>query len=78
MKIYLHGQMDYAKKLKLRFRVGDLDLPGKRKRYTSRREEEDVATNMCPRGTTIESIGLTWQKNVKYTRRNGMPLRRGK
>ena len=46
--------MDYAKKLKLRFRVGDLDLP-ERKRYTSSREEEDVATNMCPCGTTIES-----------------------
>ena len=27
MKAYLHGPMDYAKKLKLRFRVGDLDLP---------------------------------------------------
>ena len=48
--------MDYAKKLELRFRVGDLDLPERRKRYTSSREEEeeDVATNMCPCGTTIE------------------------
>ena len=55
MKTYLHGPMDYAKKLKLRFRVGDLDLPERRKRYTSSREEEDVATNMCPCGTTIES-----------------------
>ena len=53
-KTYLHGPMDYAKKLKLRFRVGDLDLPEKRKRHTSSREEEDVATNMCPCGTTIE------------------------
>ena len=44
--MYLHGPMDYAKKLKLRFRVGDLDLPERRKRYTSSREE-DVATNMC-------------------------------
>ena len=26
---YLHGPMDYAKTLKLRFRVGDLDLPEK-------------------------------------------------
>ena len=32
MKTYLHGPMDYAKKLKLRFRVGDLDLPERRKR----------------------------------------------
>ena len=54
MKTYLHGPMDYAKKLKLRFRVGDLDLPEKRKRYTSSREE-DVATNMWPCGTAIES-----------------------
>ena len=37
--------MDYAKKLKLRLRVGDLDLPERRKRYTSSREEEDVATS---------------------------------
>ena len=33
MKTYLHGPMDYAKTLKLRFRVGDLDLPERRKRY---------------------------------------------
>ena len=54
MKTYVHGPMDYAKKLKLRFRVEDLDLPERRKRYTSSREE-DVATYMCPCGTTIES-----------------------
>ena len=48
--------MDYAKKLKLRFRVGDLNLPERRKkRYTSGGEEEDVVTYMCPCGTTIES-----------------------
>ena len=46
--------MDYAKRLKLRFRVGDVDLPKRRKRYTSSREE-DVDTNMCLCGTTIES-----------------------
>ena len=55
MKTYLHGPMDYAKKLKLRFRVGNLDLPEKRKKYSSSQEEEDVATNMCPCGTTIAS-----------------------
>ena len=55
MKTYLHGPMDYAKKLTLRNRVGDMDLPERRKRYTSSWEEEDVATNMCPCGTTIES-----------------------
>ena len=46
--------MGYAQKLKLQFRVEDLDLPERIKRYTSSREE-DVATNMCPCGTTIES-----------------------
>ena len=55
MKTYLHGAMDYAKNLKLRFCVGDLDLPERRMRYASSREEEDVATNMCPYGTTVES-----------------------
>ena len=30
IKGYLHGPMDYAKKPKLRLRVGDLDLPEKR------------------------------------------------
>ena len=54
MKTYLHGPMDYAKKLKLRFRVGDMYLPERRNRYTSGRVEEDVSTNMCPCGTTTE------------------------
>ena len=35
-------------KLILRFRVGDLNLPERGKRYNSSREEEDVATHMCP------------------------------
>ena len=30
MKTHLRGPMDYAKTLKLRFRVGDLDLPERR------------------------------------------------
>ena len=30
MKTYLHGPMVYATTLKLRFRVGDLDLPERR------------------------------------------------
>ena len=55
LKTYLHGPMDCAKKLKLRFRVGDLDLPERRKRYISGRKE-DAATNWCPCGTTMESM----------------------
>ena len=50
----LHGPTDCAKKVKLRFRLGDLDLPEIRKRYTSSRVEEDVVTLTCPCGTTIE------------------------
>ena len=63
--------MDYAKKLKLRFRAGDLDLPERRNRYASSREGEGVATNMCPCGTTEEDSHSIWE-NAKYTRRNGM------
>ena len=55
MKTYLHGPMDFAKTLKLHFRVGDLDLPEIRKRSTSSREEEEVDAQMCPCGKAIES-----------------------
>ena len=56
MKTYFHGSMDYVKTLKLQFRVGDLDLPGRRKRYTSRRgEEEEEDSHMCPCGNAKES-----------------------
>ena len=54
MSKYLHDPMDYAKKLKLRFRVGGLDLPERRKRYIISREE-DVDAHVHPWGTTIES-----------------------
>ena len=54
MKTYLHDPTDYVKNIRLRFRVGGLDLRDRRKRYTSSREEENVATNMCPCDTTIE------------------------
>ena len=47
--------MDFAKTQKLRFRVGDLDLPERRKRYTSSREEEEIDAQMCPCGKAIES-----------------------
>ena len=35
MKTYLHSPMDYAKTLKLALRVRDLDLPQRKKRYTT-------------------------------------------
>ena len=52
MRTYLHGPMDDAKTLK-RFRVGDLDLPERRKRYASSREEE--IAQMCPCGKAVQS-----------------------
>ena len=73
MKTHLHGPMEFAKTLKLRFCVSDLDLPESRKRYeyTSRREEEEIDAQMCPCGKAIGSrthiVG-----ECENTRRNGM------
>ena len=47
--------MDFAKTQKPRFRLGDLDLPERRKRYTSNRKEEKVDSLMCPCGKPVES-----------------------
>ena len=54
IKAYLHGPMDFAKTLKVRCRIGDLDLPERRKRYTSNREEEEIDAQMCPCGKAIQ------------------------
>ena len=50
----LHGPMDYAKTLKLRFRVGDLDLPERIKGSASSRGEEEEDAQMCPCGKAVE------------------------
>ena len=55
MKAYLHGPLGAAKNLKLRFRVGDLDLPEMRKRYTTKRVEEEKYEHNRPCGKAIES-----------------------
>ena len=55
MKTYLHGLTDVAETLKLRFRVGDLDLPGRRKRNASSQEKEGVDAQMCMCGKAIKS-----------------------
>ena len=54
MKAYLHGPLDAAINLKLRFRLRDLDLPKKRKRYTPNRVEEEVDKQNCPCGKATE------------------------
>ena len=53
MKTYLHGPMDYAKTLKLRFRVGDLDLPERRMRYANSRREDKYGQT-CPCDKAVE------------------------
>ena len=55
MKAYLHDPMDAARNLKSRFRVGDLDLPERRKIYTSTRVEEAEDKQNCPCGKATES-----------------------
>ena len=47
--------MDYAKKPKLRYRGEQPDLPERRKKCISSREEEDVHAQRCPCGTATES-----------------------
>ena len=42
------------------FRVGDLDLPERRKRYTSNREEEEIEAQMCPCGKQTNRVELTY------------------
>ena len=46
-------------------------MPERRKRYTSSREEEDVAANMCPCGTAIESVRLA-QLEIYKEERNAL------
>ena len=55
MKVHLHGSLDAAKNFQLRFRVGDLDLPERRQRYTSKRVEEGKDKQNCPCGKATES-----------------------
>ena len=56
MRTHFHGPMDYAKTLKLRFRVGgDPDLPARRNMYTGSRGGEDEDAQMCPCGKAVYS-----------------------
>ena len=54
IKTFLHGPMDYAKTLELRFRIGNLDLLKRSKRYANSREEKEDA-KMSPCGKAIKS-----------------------
>ena len=50
----MHGAMDNTKTLKLRYRVGDLDLPERTKVNLSSQEEEKEDARMRPCGKAIE------------------------
>ena len=49
MKTYLHGPMNYAKNLKLRCRVGDLDLPERIKIYIPAVGRRRTGLHICAR-----------------------------
>ena len=53
-KAHLHSPMDFAKTLKLRYRVGGLDLPERIKRFAGSPVEGEGAQR-CPRGNADES-----------------------
>ena len=55
MKTYVHGPKDNAKTLKLRFRVGELYLPERRKNYASSPDEEEEDAQTCPCDKATES-----------------------
>ena len=55
MKMCLHGSKDSAKKSKLRFWMGDPDLPESGKRYTTCRVEKEVEAQRCTFGKTTGS-----------------------
>ena len=66
MKTYLHGPMDYVKTPQLQFRARGLDLPERRKRYTSSQEEEEDDTQLCSCGKAIEGKTLIVEKCELY------------
>lgn len=53
---YSHGPIDYAEMLKLRFRVGDLDVPEIRKRHTGSRVEDKVEVQISPHGVGYDEL----------------------
>ena len=55
IKTHVLGPLDYAKMLKLRFRVEDRDPPKRRKRYTSSRVDKKEGAQSCPRGSAGEN-----------------------
>ena len=59
MKMHLHGPMDYAKKLKLRFRVEDLDLLQKDERHLPVVRRRRTRMHIFARVAQQYRVGLT-------------------
>lgn len=82
MQVHLRGPMDYAKSLKLRFDVADLDLP--ERRGINSGDVEEIDTQVCRCGKAIGRRAHTVGKCEMYkgeqdecTRRRGMCYKRG-
>ena len=61
--------MDYAKTLKLRFRVGDLDLPERRIIQVPLRSLGEDA-QMCPCGKAVESTLIVGEGEIRTEERH--------
>ena len=70
MKTYLHDPIDAAKNLKLRFRVGDLDLPEEEKYVPVVERRRKTMHRSVPVAKQWRAEPIKWW-NVNYTRRNG-------
>ena len=74
MKTYLHGPTDYARE-KYETAIscrGPEPTRKKRYSYTSSGEEEDVAINICPCGTTTESTHVVEECGICKEERDAL------
>ena len=68
--------MDYAKKLKLRFRVGDLDLPERRYIPIVGRRRTCTHTHMCPCGTIESRTHIVGECEIYKEERDALEMRK--
>ena len=61
--VLFHRPMYFAKTLKQRFRVSDLDLPERRKMHTCSREEEEVDTQIDVSVWQSNRVELTYNRS---------------
>ena len=71
MTTYSNGPMDFAKMLKLRFRVGNLDLSEARKMFTRSWEEEEVDAHIDVSVWQINSrTHIVGEREIRKEERN--------